>query len=146
MGIANSLARTFITIFRKPVTRLYPEEKIEMETRFRGLHRYVEENCIACGLCADTCPNACINVTYTRGKNGEKVITDYRVDIGHCMFCGLCEDVCPTQALTLGQDYELAGYDRVDDLIWDRDDFKRYRKYGSPYLFKKTSLNGGKKG
>ena len=140
MAIWRSLARTFATIFKHPVTRLYPEEKIELDARFRGLHRYAEEKCIACGLCADACPNACINVNCSLDRDGRKVLTDYRVDVGHCMFCGLCEDVCPTQALTLGQDYELAGYDRVGDFVWDREDFRRYREKGTAYLFEKTAL------
>ena len=30
-----------------------------------------------------------------------------------CIFCGYCEDACPTQAIQLGNDYELSFYDRA---------------------------------
>jgi NADH-quinone oxidoreductase subunit I len=29
-----------------------------------------------------------------------------------CIFCGYCEDACPTQAITLGDNYELSFTDR----------------------------------
>jgi NADH-quinone oxidoreductase subunit I len=29
-----------------------------------------------------------------------------------CIFCGYCEDACPTEAIVLGDNYELSFYDR----------------------------------
>ena len=29
-----------------------------------------------------------------------------------CIFCGFCEDACPTEAIVLGDKYELSFYDR----------------------------------
>ena len=29
-----------------------------------------------------------------------------------CIFCGYCEDACPTEAIVLGDNYELSYYDR----------------------------------
>ena len=30
-----------------------------------------------------------------------------------CIFCGYCEDACPTEAIILGDQYELTYYDRA---------------------------------
>jgi len=29
-----------------------------------------------------------------------------------CIYCGYCEDACPTEAIVLGDNYELSFYDR----------------------------------
>ena len=29
-----------------------------------------------------------------------------------CIFCGYCEDACPTEAIVLGDNYELSFYNR----------------------------------
>ena len=31
-----------------------------------------------------------------------------------CIYCGFCEDACPTEAITLGDNYELSFTDRRD--------------------------------
>jgi NADH-quinone oxidoreductase subunit I len=31
-----------------------------------------------------------------------------------CIFCGYCEDACPTEAIVLGDNYELSFTDRKD--------------------------------
>jgi NADH-quinone oxidoreductase subunit I len=33
-----------------------------------------------------------------------------------CIFCGYCEDACPTEAIVLGEDYELSFYDRASSI------------------------------
>jgi NADH-quinone oxidoreductase subunit I len=33
-----------------------------------------------------------------------------------CIFCGYCEDACPTEAIVLGDDYELSFYDRASSI------------------------------
>jgi ferredoxin len=47
------------------------------------------------------------------------------LDASHCMFCGLCVEVCPTGALTMGPNYELAGFSR-DELYWSQDELMGY--------------------
>jgi len=43
------------------------------------------------------------------------------------MFCGLCVEVCPTGALTMGPNFELAGFSR-DELYWSQDQLMGYDK------------------
>jgi len=40
--------------------------------------------------------------------------------MSRCIFFGYCELACPFYAITLGNDYELAEYDR-DDQIYTKD-------------------------
>ena len=34
--------------------------------------------------------------------------------MSRCIFCGYCEVACPFDAITMGNDYELADYDALD--------------------------------
>ena len=52
---------TFATMFRKPHTEFYPEQKVPTAPRYHGRHqlnRYPDglEKCIGCELCAWACP------------------------------------------------------------------------------------------
>lgn len=49
-----------------------------------------EEECIACGACADTCPVEAI-----------KVEDKAKVDDQTCIECGACVDTCPVGAIAL---------------------------------------------
>ncbi len=50
-------------------------------------HKITDE-CIACGACADECPEEAIS-------EGEEI---YVIDPDLCTDCGTCEDVCPVDA------------------------------------------------
>src|SRR5204863_4853066 len=59
--LATGLGVTLENLFKKPFTVQYPEEKLEMFPRFRGLHiltRHADglERCVGCELCAVACP------------------------------------------------------------------------------------------
>src|SRR3989304_4191242 len=45
---------------RKPVTHLYPYQKVELPEAYRGQHNIDWFKCIGCELCAKVCPNECI--------------------------------------------------------------------------------------
>ncbi|GMR04556.1 MAG: NADH-quinone oxidoreductase subunit I [Thermodesulfobacteriota bacterium] len=102
----------------KSITIRYPdEEKWIPYRRFRGRHtlnRTPEgrELCVACELCAKSCPTNCITVIPMEDDTGrgiaDRVAKVWKVDLVRCLFCGYCEDACPTRALRLGRDYELA--------------------------------------
>ena len=48
----------------------------------------INDNCIACGTCAEECPVSCIS-------EGEK----YLIDQDECISCGTCQSVCPNNAV-----------------------------------------------
>ena len=123
-------AVTFRQMFRKRVTRRYPEEKRPKPERFHGRHvlnRYPDgmEKCIGCELCAGICPARCI---YVRGADnpsdmpispGERYGFVYDINMLRCIFCALCVEACPTEAITMTHLFEMSVTNR-DDAIYTK--------------------------
>ncbi len=51
---------------------------------------FINDNCIDCGTCADSCPTSCI-------AEGSPYVVDYTL----CLNCGLCIEECPSEAIEL---------------------------------------------
>ncbi len=123
--LIKGLGLTLKTFFSRPVTLKYPEEKMPMFPRFRGLHELTRDEkgqikCVACGLCAAVCPANCIHVEPDEGPAHNRFPKAYEIDILRCIFCGFCQEACPYGAIILREDYETANYHRRD-LLYDRE-------------------------
>ncbi len=155
MGIAAELARglsvTFRQMFKKRVTRFYPQEKRTKPQRFHGRHvlnRYPDgmEKCIGCELCAGVCPSRCI---YVRGADnppdapvspGERYGFIYEINMLRCIFCGLCVEACPTEAITMTHLFEMSVTDREQalytrsELLVEEDGTPRHAQPAGPLI------------
>lgn len=123
----------------------YPEEKLAVPERFRFIPFLVVEGdpphpgqevgqdwCTSCGICAKVCPPQCIWITRgTHPKTGrpKPEPETFYIDIDICMNCGFCAEYCPFDAIKMGHNYELAGYDRTTAHIWDKEKLSRPHQY-----------------
>ncbi len=98
--------------FKKPVTVKYPEQKINIPERFRGLHSWDEKLCCACHMCEKVCPAGAIKI---ENNNDRKSCT---IDFNKCIFCGNCMYYCPKSAIKMTDKFDLAT-DKKSDLTFE---------------------------
>src|SRR5512147_2221205 len=126
LSLLKTIWTVFLTMFRKRVTILYPEEKPYIPPRWRGriiLSRDPDgqERCVACYLCAAACPVDCISLQATEDEHGRRYPEFFRINFSRCIFCGYCEEACPTYAIQLTPDFEMGEYSRKN-LVYEKED------------------------
>jgi NADH-quinone oxidoreductase subunit I len=79
------------------------------------------ERCTACGICAKVCPPQCIWIVRATTEDGKPKpkASEFYIDIDVCMNCGMCAEFCPFDAIKMDNEYELAGYERHVNHIYD---------------------------
>lgn len=107
----RELGEALRSLFSKPYTVRYPYEPVIAPEAFRGKPKFVDEECIGCGACAQVCPARAIEVEdIVQNGSGMRRMT---VHHDHCVFCGQCHRYCTTQeGIILTNEYETGTYDR----------------------------------
>ena len=138
--VARALSLSFRAIFKKKVTRQYPEERLVTTAVTRGQPRLVllDDNehlaCVSCGLCEAACPAYAITID---GQETDRFIERepklFEIDMLRCILCGFCEEACPKDAIFMSDELELADFTRAA-LIYDIEKLKRPRAALQPRI------------
>jgi len=100
-------------LLQKPITVQYPDERLPIPNRYRGIHYLEQEKCILCLACARACPIDCIEMDAIRhGKELEWI--SFTLDYQKCMFCELCVYPCPKDCIHMGTEYAFVTFDRSE--------------------------------
>jgi NADH-quinone oxidoreductase subunit I len=124
-SILTGLKITLKYCFQKTVTVQYPEQRLALAPRYRGIHEFEADKCIACDLCAKVCPVDCIYIDKTgprkidkaTGKAGGGDLLRFAIDYSKCLFCALCTEPCPTACIHMGKLHDLSSYSRADVVV-----------------------------
>lgn len=124
-SIAIGMKITLKYCFQKTVTVQYPEQRLPPAPRYRGIHEFEAELCIACDQCAKACPVDCIYIDKTAPRKIDKTtgkatggeLLRFAIDYSKCLFCALCTEPCPTECIHMGKLHDLSSYSRADTVV-----------------------------
>jgi len=124
-SILIGMRMTLRYCFSKVVTIQYPYEKLAFAPRYRGIHEFEADKCIACDMCAKACPVDCIYIDKSAARKIDKktgkatggTLIRYAIDYQKCMFCALCTEPCPTDCIHMGKNHDLSSYTRGDMVV-----------------------------
>lgn len=129
-SVAIGMKITIRYVFMKPVTVNYPEHRLSFSPRYRGIHEFELNKCIACDLCAKACPVDCIYIEKTGPRRIDKAtglvdetdpkngkLTRFAIDYSKCLFCALCTEPCPTECIHMGKLHDLSAYSRAEAVV-----------------------------
>ncbi|HWE96182.1 MAG TPA: NADH-quinone oxidoreductase subunit I [Tepidisphaeraceae bacterium] len=125
VSIAIGMKITLKYCFQKTVTVQYPEQRLTFAPRYRGIHEFEADQCIACDLCAKACPVDCIYIDKTAPRKIDKKtgkatggeLLRFAIDYSKCLFCALCTEPCPTECIHMGKLHDLSCYSREDVVV-----------------------------
>ncbi|HEX4124840.1 MAG TPA: NADH-quinone oxidoreductase subunit I [Tepidisphaeraceae bacterium] len=124
-SISIGMKITLRYCFQRTVTVQYPEQRLALAPRFRGIHEFEANKCIACDLCVKACPVDCIYIDKSGPRKIDKAtgtavggeLLRFAIDYSKCLFCALCTEPCPTDCIHMGKLHDLSGYSRRDVVV-----------------------------
>ena len=124
-SVATGMKITLKYCFQRTVTVQYPEQRLSFAPRYRGIHEFEANRCIACDLCAKACPVDCIYIDKSAPRKIDKTtntvtggeLLRFAIDYSKCLFCALCTEPCPTECIHMGKLHDLSSYSRADVVV-----------------------------
>lgn len=124
-SISIGMKITLKYCFQKTVTVRYPEQRLSLAPRYRGIHEMELDRCIACDQCVKACPVSCIYIDKTAPRKIDKAtgkaaggqLVRFAIDYSKCLFCALCTEPCPTDCIHMGKLHDLSSYSREDVVV-----------------------------
>jgi formate hydrogenlyase subunit 6/NADH:ubiquinone oxidoreductase subunit I len=106
MKIGSMFSNVAGSLFKRPVTQLYPFVEQTPPTLFRGKVLSDMSKCTGCMMCVKDCPAFALEV-FTIDKAARRFVMLYHVD--RCTFCEQCVISCHFNVLSMSNhDWELA--------------------------------------
>jgi formate hydrogenlyase subunit 6/NADH:ubiquinone oxidoreductase subunit I len=106
MTIGAMLGDIVRSLFKKPITELYPFERKPTPDRLRGKLTWDPDKCTGCLLCVKDCPSDAIELMVI-DKVNKRFVLRYHAD--RCTYCAQCVQSCRFKCLDMSsEDWELA--------------------------------------
>ncbi len=106
MRIGAMLGDISRSLFKKPVTEMYPFTRKPTPERLRGKLIFVPDKCTGCKICVRDCPANALELLVV-DKATKRFVLRFHSD--RCTYCAQCVFSCNFDAIALShQDWELA--------------------------------------
>lgn len=110
MRIGAMLGDISKSLFKRPVTELYPIERRPAPERLRGNLQFDAAKCTGCKICVRDCPALAIELVVV-DKATKRFVMNFHAD--RCTFCAQCVVSCNFDSLSMSHEkWELAGLSR----------------------------------
>jgi formate hydrogenlyase subunit 6/NADH:ubiquinone oxidoreductase subunit I len=114
MRIGAMLGDISRSLFKRPVTELYPFERRPTPERLRGHLTFEASRCTGCKICVRDCPAAAIEIVTVDKATKRFVMRFHRA---RCTYCAQCVVSCNFDALGMSHEcWELAALSQ--DPFW----------------------------
>ena len=115
MRIGAMLGDISRSLFKRPVTELYPFERRPTPERLRGQLQFDASKCSGCKICVRDCPANALELVVV-DKATKRFAMKFHTD--RCTYCAQCVVSCNFSSLSMTHEqWELAGLSRDQFLL-----------------------------